>query len=100
MTYDNCINLMSDRGYTLMSMSSDRKILNFSNYDNKFDIVSLGATVDLIEEKIELHFTDMKYFMYITSGSFSLNHKDFDKFEKVISMYGRQCNKINPLQYL
>lgn len=85
MNFDEVVKLMDDRKYGVQSYSSDKNYITFIKVFMLVDFFIL-ADVNVKAGTIQLfHVTDD--FIKISTGDFSLYHKDFKDFEKRIYNY-------------
>lgn len=57
--------------------------------------ITLHAKVKLNPETVCLSFVELKYFCQLSANGFDLHHKDFEKYEQIISMYAAKCLDID-----
>lgn len=91
---DKVIEIMKERGYTLVStqQKSDgtNRRLNFLKVaEKKFE--SIHASVFIEQGNMELTFGNLNFFFYLSSVKFDFFHKDFLKFENSLLMYVALC---------
>lgn len=100
-TFEDAVKLMKKRGYELLSTVADRRIINFCKGTEHFYLdnslmqqsIIIHAKIDLNVNDLSLSFVDLPMLMQINTGSFSITHPDFKRFEDYIIRYAQVCTK-------
>jgi hypothetical protein len=92
LSQDEARKVMKVRGYTEVSVNMSGDVVSCVNFVKHLnEQIILHAKAELKKESLSLYFVDLKYLCELSAKNFAFHHKDFEKYEQIISMYAAKC---------
>lgn len=92
--------VMKKRGYNEVSVNMSGDVVTTINFVKHFGGIILHASAHLKNKSVSLYFVDLKYLCELSAKNFAFDHKDFEKYEQIITMYAAKCMDIDVFQIL
>lgn len=86
---EKAIEIMKERGYSPTAETGNGDGLFFLKMLS--DEISIHATVRLKTQTVELNFPHLTWLCFLSTTNFDFFHKEFLKFEEVITFYALRC---------